>query len=107
MTRPTARAMNKPRLILGVSKDWLGGSFMVSALCLIAFMKAFGNHSPLPYVLAAVIFLVQVGFGAWVFHGDARFLTVLALWVRIAWRKPIYDAGKQQRFALQIEKESR
>ncbi len=80
---------------------------MISALALIAFMKAFGNHSPLPYVLAAVIFLALEGFGAWVFHGDARFLTVLALWLRIAWRKPIYDAGKQKRFGLQIEKETR
>jgi hypothetical protein len=39
-----------------------------------------------------------------VFHGDARFLTVLALWLRIAWRKPIYDAGKHQAFAMKVEK---
>jgi hypothetical protein len=96
--------MNKPRLIVGVSKDWLGGSFMVSALCLIAFMKAFGNHSPLPYVFGAVIFLTLLGFGVWVFHGDARFLSVLALWLRIGWRKPIYDAGKHRAFALWVEK---
>jgi hypothetical protein len=30
---------------------------------------------------------------------------VLALWLRIAWRKPIYDAGKQKPFALRVEKE--
>lgn len=78
---------------------------MVSALALIAFMKAFGNHSPLPYVFAAVIFLALLGFGAWVFHGDVRFLSVLALWLRIAWRKPIYDAGKQKPFAIHVEKD--
>lgn len=104
MTRPTARAMNKPRLICGVSKDWLGGSFMVSALFLIAFMKLLGNHSALPYVFAAAIFLALGGLGVWVFHGDARFLTVLALWLRIAWRKPIYDPGKHQAFALRVER---
>jgi len=76
---------------------------MVSALALTAFMKVFGNHSPLSYVSAAVIFLSAVGFGAWVFHGDARFLTVLALWLRIGWRKPIYDPGNHRRFAIFVE----
>jgi len=80
---------------------------MFSALCLIAFMKAFSNHSPLPYVIGAAIFLSLVGFGAWVFHSDARFLIVLARWLAIAWRKPIYDAGKQKPFALRLEKEDR
>jgi hypothetical protein len=97
--------MNKPRLILGVTKDWLGGSFMLAGLAMIAFMKMLGNHSPLPYVFAAVIFLSLLGFGAWVFHGDARFLTVLSLWLKIAWRKPIYDPGKQARFSLHVEEE--
>jgi len=77
---------------------------MISALFLIAFMKLLGNHSPLPYVFSAVIFLALGGLGAWVFHGDARRLSVLALWLRIGWRKPIYDAGKHQAFALRVEK---
>ena len=79
---------------------------MVSALFLIASLKLFGNHSALPYLFAATIFLALGGFGVWVFHGDARFLTVLALWLRIAWRKPIYDAGKRRPFVLRVEKEA-
>ena len=78
---------------------------MLAGLSMIAFMKMLVNHSPLPYVFAAVIFLSLLGFGAWVFHGDARFLTVLALWLKIAWRKPIYDPGKQARFVLRVEEE--
>ncbi len=68
---------------------------MVSALCLIAFMKAFGNHLPLPYVFGFVIFLALGVFGVWVFQGNLDF-ELLALWLRIAWRKPIYDAGKRR-----------
>ena len=78
---------------------------MISGLALSAFTKLCGRHSPLPYVLVVVMFFSLLGFGAWVFHSDARFLTVLALWLRIGWRKPVYDSGKHQAFALRVERE--
>ena len=104
MALPTARAMNKPKLIMRVSKEWLAGTFLSSALMMLVLIKLLGKHSILSYVFAAIVFLSILGVGAYL-HRDDRVFHVLLLWARTSVLKPMYCPFAWKRFGVIREKD--
>jgi type IV secretory pathway VirB3-like protein len=104
MTRVTARAINKPKLIAGIDRQWFGVSLVLAGFpCMVL-------HSLTGKLVAAAMFLILCGIGAWVYKDDNRFLTVIGAYARhwIIWpfrfsRVAIYDPGKQIKFRVVIK----
>lgn len=90
MTRPAARALNKPLLIIGVDRKLAGLAFILSVI-----VGANGSR-----IVGAVLFLALCTIGRRLSHRDPNIFMVFNL---VRKQKTLYDPMKREWFRLSAE----
>jgi type IV secretory pathway TrbD component len=91
MTRPAARALNKPLLIVGIDRKLAGLAFLLAVI-----VGANGSK-----IVAGILFLALCAIGRRLSRRDPNIFMVLNL---IRKQKPLYDPIKRQWFWLSLDR---
>lgn len=93
MTRPTAKALNKPLLIVGLDRKLAGLTFLLSVIV--------GANDGGSKIAAAVLFIVLCAIGRRMTRKDPNIFLVLN---QVRKQKALYDPAKREWFRLFVER---
>jgi type IV secretory pathway TrbD component len=92
MTRPTAKALNKPLLIVGLDRKLAGLAFLLSVIV--------GANDGGSKIAAIVLFIALCAIGRRMTHKDPNIFLVLN---QVRKQKALYDPAKREWFRLFVE----
>ena len=93
MTRPAAKALNKPLLIVGLDRKLAGLAFLLSVIV--------GANDGGSKIVAVVLFVALCAIGRQMTCKDPNIFLVLN---QVRKQKPLYDPAKREWFRLFVER---
>jgi len=93
VTRPAARALNKPMLIVGIDRKLAGLAFLLAVI-----VGANGSK-----IMAGILFLALCAIGRRLSRRDPNIFMVLN---RVRKQNSLYDPMKRDRFRLSVHRRS-